>query len=231
MEKYHKIKNVFKRDTKTNKLINNEFTTPEFENLKNIDWVCTEKIDGTSIRVIWDGENIEFKGRNENSQIPVELAEKLTDIFQPQMSKFKVAFDNTPVCFYGEGYGRKINGGGKYIKDGVDFILFDIHCCGYWLMREAVEGYAEMFNIDVVPIVAIGNIATAIDIAIKGFKSKICDADAEGLILRPKVELQDRMGNRIIMKIKVRDFLHFEKKSITNSKVFDYKTNRGFEIL
>ena len=222
MEKYHKIKNVFKRDAKTNKLINNKFTTPEFEILKNIDWICTEKIDGTSIRVIWDGENIEFKDRNENSQISVELVKKLTDIFQPQISKFRVAFDNTPVCFYGEG---------KYIKDGVNFILFDIHCCGYWLMREAVEGYAEMFNIDVVPIIAIGNVATAIDIAIKGFKSKICDADAEGLILRPKVELQDRMGNRIIMKIKVRDFLHFKKKSIINSKVFDYKMNRGFEIL
>ena len=37
-------------------------------------------------------------------------------------------------------------------------------------------------------------------------KSKIGTANSEGLVARPLVELKDRTGNRIILKIKVRDF-------------------------
>lgn len=37
-------------------------------------------------------------------------------------------------------------------------------------------------------------------------KSQIGTADAEGLVARPIVELKDSNGERIIVKIKVRDF-------------------------
>jgi hypothetical protein len=36
--------------------------------------------------------------------------------------------------------------------------------------------------------------------------STIGKAPMEGLVARPKVELQDRCGNRMIVKIKVKDF-------------------------
>ena len=48
--KYPKINTLFKRDEK-NHIILDAFTTPEFEYLKNNEWECTEKIDGTNIRI------------------------------------------------------------------------------------------------------------------------------------------------------------------------------------
>ena len=37
-------------------------------------------------------------------------------------------------------------------------------------------------------------------------KSVFGTAPSEGVVGRPEVELQDRTGNRVIVKIKVRDF-------------------------
>lgn len=82
IESYHKIQNAFKRDDK-GKLIINEFTNPTFEQLKDIQWYYTEKIDGTSIWVIWDGEKIIFKGRKENAQISVRYMIKKVIMYIP----------------------------------------------------------------------------------------------------------------------------------------------------
>ena len=48
MKEYHKIKTVFKRDpvTKFKTLLEGEFASPEFEYLKNNEWIFTEKVDG-----------------------------------------------------------------------------------------------------------------------------------------------------------------------------------------
>jgi len=40
----------------------------------------------------------------------------------------------------------------------------------------------------------------------KGVKSQWGDFLAEGLVLKPKIELKDRAGKRIVTKIKHKDF-------------------------
>ena len=50
MAEYQKIQTLFKRDEK-NIIIPDQFTYPEFEVLKDLKWECTEKIDGTNIRI------------------------------------------------------------------------------------------------------------------------------------------------------------------------------------
>jgi len=37
-------------------------------------------------------------------------------------------------------------GGGNYIADGVDFVLFDVWINGIWLERENVEDIAEKLS-------------------------------------------------------------------------------------
>lgn len=54
-----------------------------------------------------------------------------------------------------------------------------------------------MFDIEVVPIVAAGSIGTAW---------------MEGVVGRSAVELKDRCGNRVIVKIKWEDFKHWSDK-------------------
>lgn len=203
MKEYPKINSIFKRD-ENGKFIG-EYSLPEFEYLKNNKWVFTEKIDGTNIRVVWDGDKISFGGKTDNAQIPVFLFGKLQEIFTKE--KMREVFKKDCVCLYGEGFGARIQkGGGKYIKDGVDFILFDIKIGGWWLKREAIEEIADKLRIRVVKIIGSGTLQEAIGLAKRGFKSEFGDFVAEGIVLKPEIELFARNGERIITKVKHKDF-------------------------
>jgi len=204
--KYHKIKTVYERDpeNKYKTLILGKYATPELDYLKSNDWVFTEKVDGTNIRVIWDGEKMRFGGRTDNAQIPTFLYDKLGDLFSEAMLLEK--FSDAEVTLFGEGFGAKIQkGGGNYISDGVGFVLFDVYI-GMWLKREDVEDIANSLSIDVVPIVGEGTLVAAIDLAIDGITSTWGDFPAEGLVMRPRVEMCTRAGHRVITKIKAKDF-------------------------
>jgi hypothetical protein len=74
------------------------------------------------------------------------------------------------------------------------------------LKREDVAGIAEKLGLLAPVIVGYGTIDEAIQVVKSGFKSAFGTADAEGLVLRPTVELLSRGGERIITKVKARDF-------------------------
>lgn len=213
MREYHKIQTCFKRDEATKHIVEGAWTWPEFEYLKDNIWVFTEKVDGTNIRVMWDGVNVTFGGKTDNASLPVFLLYKLQELFEGIAKKQifqKVFFQDVepqPVCLYGEGYGAKIQkGGGNYIPDGVDFILFDVKIGDWWLQREDVEEIGKQFGIKVVPIIGEGTLTDAINLTRKGITSQWGDFTAEGIVARPKIELKTRRGDRIITKIKHRDF-------------------------
>lgn len=210
MNKYHKIQTVYFRDPENNHktLLEGTWAKPEFELLKDINWICTEKIDGTNIRIMWDGENVRFGGKTDNAQIPAILIEALQDTFTNEMMK-ECFSDADNVCLYGEGYGKKIQKGGNYLPDRADFILFDVKIGEWWLTREADEDIAKKLNIEVVPIIGIWKLEQAIEYVKSGFKSTIADNKdyiAEGLVMKPETELFNRKGERIITKIKHKDF-------------------------
>jgi len=208
MLKYPKIKTVWKRDpdNKYKTLIEGQWATPEFEYLKDNTWIFTEKVDGTNIRIMWDDEQIRFGGRTDRAQIPPFLLDKLQAIFPNE--KLAEGFGTEqPVCLYGEGYGARIQkGGGNYIPGGVSFILFDVQIGNWWLRREDVEGIAEGMGIDVVPIRGTGPLEKAIRMVRNGWASALRPGFAEGLVMKPAVELFARNGGRIVAKIKHKDF-------------------------
>lgn len=207
MKEYHKIQTVYLRDpeNKFKTLLEGQFALPEFEYLKNTLWTCTEKIDGTNIRIMWDGKECKIGGKTDNAQIPVFLYDKLIEhLFEPKM---RVTFGETEVCLYGEGYGAKIQkGGGNYISDGVDFCLFDVKVGDWWLKREDVEDIAKKFDIGFAPVIGNWVLHEMIDHVKQGFKSQWGDFQAEGIVARPSIELFSRNGSRIITKIKCKDF-------------------------
>lgn len=166
----------------------------------------SEKIDGTNIRIHWDGHKVEFGGRTERAQIPAPLVNALNTMFGGPDNEeiFEQKFGENEVILFGEGYGAGIQKGGNYRKD-VSFILFDMLIGNTFLDRENVEDVAKAFGIDVVPIVGEGTLDAGISFVQAKPKSKIGSADMEGIVARPKVEMRDRMGRRIIVKIKVRD--------------------------
>jgi len=210
MKQYHKIQTVYFRDPENNHktLLEGTWAKPEFELLKDIDWICTEKIDGTNIRIMWDGENVRFGGKTDNAQIPTILIEALQDTFTNEIMK-ECFSDSDNVCLYGEGYGKKIQKGGNYLSDRADFILFDVKVGDWWLTREANEDIATKLNIGVVPIIGTWKLEEAIEYVKNGFKSTIAENKeylAEGLIMKPVTELFNRKGERVITKIKHKDF-------------------------
>jgi hypothetical protein len=206
MKEYHKITTVYERnpDDKFKTLLEGRWAKPEFEFLAYNNWVYTEKVDGTNIRVMWDGEKVTFGGKTDRAQIPATLVEKLQDKFYS--GALSEVFD-FPVCLYGEGYGNKIQkGGGNYNPDGVDFVLFDVLVGDIWLERENVEDVANKLQIQAVPIVGKGSLFGAIEMCREGFNSEWGDFKSEGIVARPEVEIRDRRGHRIITKIKCKDF-------------------------
>jgi hypothetical protein len=208
MKKYHKIQTVYKRDPENNfkTLLEGEYSLPEFEYLKDNEWVFTEKVDGTNIRVMFNSENsyLEFRGKTDKAQMQPVLLPVLPKLF-PAI-KLKSIFDDTPVCLYGEGYGPKIQKGGVY-RDDVSFVLFDVQIGRWWLERSAVEEIADRLGVDIVPIIGRGTLCDMINIAKDGFNSTWGEFIAEGIVARPIIELKARNGGRIITKIKYKDFV------------------------
>ena len=208
MNEYHKIETLFERDVNgTKKLIEGKFRNETIEFLANNAWVFTEKIDGTNIRIHWDGHKVEFAGRTDRAQIPNPLMDYLNNTFGSIEAEelFEQKFGESDVILFGEGYGPKIQNGGAY-RDDVSFILFDVQIGDTWLKRESVEDIARTFGIDVVPIIFTGSLQQAVDYVKTKPKSTIGTANMEGLVGRPAVEMRDRMGRRVIVKIKVCDF-------------------------
>ncbi len=76
----------------------------------------------------------------------------------------------------------------------------------WWLERVNVEDIALKLGIQVAPIVGEGTLSDAVEITRSGFKSKWGDFIAEGIVAIPKTELKTRKGERIITKIKHKDF-------------------------
>lgn len=211
MVKYTKIETVFERDTEgTKKLLEGKFRNETVEYLKDNQWIGTEKIDGTNIGIAWDGHNVSYQGRTERAQIPAHLMEKLMELFGGIVNEelFEQKFGEMPVILFGEGYGIKIQKVGDQYRRDVSFILFDVYLPkqNLWMKRDAVEDIARTFDIDVVPIVYEGDLAGAVQFVKSKPKSTIGTADMEGIVCKPAVDVLDRMGNRLIVKVKVCDF-------------------------
>jgi len=212
MKEYPKIETVFNRDTEgTKKLIPYSWRDDTVKYLSMNNWIFTEKVDGTNVRVQWDGHEITFAGRTDKAQIPKGLQQALNDIFlgDPVEQLFEQMFGEKQVIFYGEGYGGKIQKVGPLYGKYEDFILFDIYMPekDLWLKREDVESIAKAFDLNVVPIIFSGSIELAIDF-VKGHPTSYINKNApmEGVVGRPAVELKNREGERVIVKIKVKDF-------------------------
>jgi len=221
MEEYHKINSIFKRDMKNGKkLIIGEWSTPEFEYLANNQFEFTEKVDGKNTRIHFDRIEdelfVSFGGRTNNADIPGFLVAYLHNTFvanrgfRNTVGSMMVERDIDSMTLHGEGYGSKIHGGGKY-RDDPSFVLFDVKIGSWWLSRDNVNDIADKLGIDSVPVIGYGTLQDAVDV-VRGLHPRISshsywgDFEAEGIVARPVVPMFDRKGQRIIAKIKGRDF-------------------------
>ena len=208
MREYHKIYGPFTRETEgpnRNKVKIGFWSKPEFQYLQDNVWIFTEKIDGTNIRVHWDGHKVVFGGRTDNAAIPAKLFDHLRNTFLEEL--FEQAFGDTEVTLYGEGFGAGIQKGGGNYGPNQEFILFDVRIGDLWLERDSVTEIAQKLGVPIVPIMYVCTLNEMIEqMRAGGIKSLSGDFEAEGVVGVPAVPLASRSGERIIVKVKSADF-------------------------
>lgn len=219
MKEYCKIHSVWKRaQEKPCQILVGEFARPEFAYLERVPWIATEKVDGTNVRVMWNGFDVTFGGKTDNAQMPTPLLKVLQQQFL-DVDRWRTQFPSfheqaTQVCLYGEGFGGSIQRGGATYGPNQRFVLFDVKVGPWWLERAAVEDVARGMGCDVVPIVGEGYLRDLCRHVEIGVKSSYGDFLMEGFVMKPTVTLMDRKGDRILAKIKTSDYRTLGKYTV-----------------
>ena len=169
--------------------------------------------------------NIIIKGKTDNAELSKKLEFNIYKLFTEDiLNEYNKLFDDdSDVCFYGEGYGNKIQKDGYLYGLDQKFILFDININGYWLERHNVEDIAKKLNLDIVPIIGYGTLYDALSmVSLGGVPSTFGDFISEGLVAKPTTGLLNRKGERIITKIKTRDFkdIVYDEEKFKPKKLF-----------
>lgn len=257
---YQKINTLWKRDEK-NRIIQGDYSVPEFGYLEDCLWLVEEKIDGTNMSYdIYFGTDgsinrTEIHGKTENAKNNANLVTEMNRIFGALIDSgklidvFKIvktdAAGNTTISWpykvtiFGEGYGGKIQSGGRYSKTE-KFIVFDIEIQTtpetepLYLLRPSVDDICTKLNLDVVYTyglmtirdaeAVIENIAygmhinalpkTILSADISPFSNNAEDPTLviEGFVLKSPCGLKTRQGKPLVTKIKVKDYLEKYRK-------------------
>lgn len=134
------------------------------------------------------------------------------EVMQPNdAGKYIVEFEEAPVYIYGEYFGKKVQAGGNYDKDGNRFSIFDVCQQGWYVPIDMLNEYAEKLGLEVAPYLGKMTIPQAEEMVKAGFKTRVPnvsnpDYPEEGIVARPVVPIKDPRGNRIIVKIKSCDY-------------------------
>lgn len=199
---------------------------------------------------------VRFAGKTDNAQIPPKLQKFMEENYPDEkvfsalgLKKFipveewvehkwvtsdgiTPSYDAIPEIYtiYGEGYGAGIQkAGGNYISNGVGFIVFDVKVNDIYLLTSARDEIATKLGAPIVPFMGYFTIDEAIDFVRKGFKSNIAENQefiAEGLVLRTDLGLRNRMGKRLIVKVKYEDFKKYRNVYGTDEKVDQPKNEK-----
>ena len=249
---YPKLNNVRKR-SQDGIHMTKEYTTLWLEMFANaeFDWILSEKIDGTNLRIIFDEYGgVHFRGRTDKAELHKDLLAHLRETFAEKDEngefynsavsihehkfdykdgeltvnleravphlKAKEKFSDLKSCIlFGEGFGAGIQKGGGNYSPTKSFILFDIwrdngSDRGQWYEWHTVRDIAG--DIEIPMVQSYSDYCTAItlhqieDWVATGMDSHFGNFTAEGVVVRPKWNLFDSRGSRIMLKVKVCDY-------------------------
>lgn len=187
--------------------------------------------------------NVRIAGKTDNAQIPKNLLKHMQEkypnekvlaalglkefipIDEWEMEHNWLTYEQIPNIYtiYGEGYGEGIQSGGWYIKGGNEFIVFDVKVNDIYLKTDARDEIATKLGAPIVPLIGYFTLDEAIDFVRKGFRSVVAENPevkmAEGLVLRTDLGLRNRMGKRLIVKVKYEDFQKYRNVYGTDDPV------------
>jgi ATP-dependent RNA circularization protein (DNA/RNA ligase family) len=214
---YPKITSPFKRTDAKSKTVNVGVWFDDYAKFfgeNGLPFYATEKVDGTNLNIVYDGNHIQYTGHTDKTVWDPEVEEWIKSKFQtPEFEQIcEQLFGEHEIKLCGELIGPKIQSNFYKLED-YKFILFDIHnnTTNAWWSREKVEQIAKELNLDIVPV--IGETTDTLRGWVNylhnyKFISKFNnDVEIEGFVVRPLMEILKADGERVIYKIKINDIL------------------------
>jgi len=174
--------------------------------LAELPWSYTRKIDGANLRVQWDGEQVLWNGKSNNFNCGATLTEYMNSTFIEEIFEEKFGRDKK-VLLFGEHMGPKVQGN-ELGLDKDTFVLFDVNINGTWLAEENVQEIAKYF--DIPTVVDFMPEGLAEPKPLRELINRVANGDFkewEGIVATPLVELRDQAGQRVVVKIKNKDYL------------------------
>lgn len=183
--KYPKIDCLFERNSDLK--LSNTFRDLAFEYLKDLKWQGFEKLDGTNVRIYWDGYRVSTHGRTDNAVFEKSFEEYLEKFKSKEFEELmEQIFGEKEVHLFGEGLGQKIQGGSSTENK---IVLFDILVQENWLKYEDVKDVGNKLGFEVVNLEIEGTLNELIEYVKTPRKASNKDIQMEGLVARPKYNL------------------------------------------
>lgn len=208
---YPKIEALRTRSPETNFLVPGTFRSIAVEDLSQSLWLFKEKMDGTNVRIHWDGYKAVYNGRTNNAQLHADLRAHLDSIVDHE-ELFEQYFGNTSATLYGEGVGPGIQKNGAEYGPEKHFVLFDVRT-GHWGSESELVDVSDALNVPLAPF-AYGHldymerqVAAGIDKRSPYRSPFQVRGQAEGVVATPVSGFLDRDGRRIVVKIKTKDYV------------------------
>src|SRR5690606_37128695 len=150
IHKYPSIPNLFEKTKIPNtgtRYRHGAWTSPELGSLHNTNWRGTEKIDGTNIRIGWDGNTATFHGReHKQGNLPPEhtgIPQHLQDTYST--AAHGAAYPDNPLTLYVEAFGPGIGRLGRLYGPRPQLRLLDVYNNGVWLEPHNLMNLADTF--------------------------------------------------------------------------------------
>ncbi len=146
--------------------------------------------------------------------------------------QYEVCLEEVPIYIYGEYFGTGVQkGGGRYIQNGNDFLVFDIKQQGWWLPKENRDAICKALGLEQVPFLGHMTLEDIEKMVRGGFATKFDKAAdptliEEGIVARPVIPLCSSNGNRVIVKVKYCDYVEYDavRKEFSDKEFTEFDT-------
>ncbi len=187
------------------------YRSSELFHLSDAPWFYKRKLDGENLRVYWDGEQALWNGKSNNFSCKSTLVEYMNVTFIEEIFEEKFG-RNVEVYLFGEHMGNKVQKNDLLLGKDTQhlFVLYDVMVNGVWLQPENIIEVATYFRIKTC-YDFMGGVVRRDEYVEELFDLiQMCEegvfAGWEGIVAEPVCGVRDRMGKRIIVKIKNRDY-------------------------
>lgn len=165
-----------------------------------------EKIHGTSANISLANDTLNLFSGGESYERFAQLFDK--QALKEKLSELKI----DKIHIYGEAYGGKQQGMRATYGDTLKFVVFDIKIGDVWLDVPNAEMIAKGLGLEFVHYERVSTELEELDRqrdrdSVQAIRNGMGEGKKmEGVVLRPIIEMQNKMGERIIVKHKRDEF-------------------------